>query len=80
MNARTDFSAEPSASSERAYGITFGTFNQSTPWTDVRQVTWTALARLLTTYGIGRKEGTCVVPARFRGEDRKSTRLNSSHG
>ena len=53
------------------YGFTFGTYNQSTPWTDVRQLNWTDLAALLTQHTIGPKSGTGIVPAVFDGTERK---------
>ena len=46
------------------YACTFGIYNYVT-WTDVRHVPWSELADLLTTHGVGQKEGTCVVPAIF---------------
>ena len=54
----------------RTFTVTFGHYTQETPWTDVRALTWLDLARGLTTHAIGLKEGTCVVPARFRGTTR----------
>lgn len=50
---------------------TFGHYNQSEPWSDVRTLTWYELAVLMTTHTVGAKEGTCIVPATFRGEWRK---------
>jgi len=51
--------------------VTFGTYTQSTPWTDVRALAWPTLADLLTHHQVGPKEGTCIVPAVFRGTERK---------
>ena len=50
---------------------TFGHHTQTGPWTDRRKVTWSELALLLTRHDVGQKEGTCWVPATFRGTSRK---------
>ena len=47
------------------YTCTFGLFNQSGGWTDTRSMSWPELAMLLTTHEVGKKEGTCLVPAVF---------------
>ena len=59
-----DATSEP-----HAYHCTFGVYNQ-TKWTDVRTLRWSQTAALLTTHEIGAKEGTCIVPAVFRGTRR----------
>lgn len=71
MNAQTDTTAEPAFGSEATYAFTFGIHNQTTPWTDVRSLTWPELASLLTSHSYGRKDGTCIVPAVFSGLQRK---------
>ena len=52
------------------YRFTFGNYNQTDPWTDVRDLTWPEIASLLTQHTVGAKEGSCVVPAVFRGTRR----------
>ena len=52
------------------FAFTFGIYNQATLWTNVRHLTWTDLSDLLTTHTVGAKEGTCIVPAVFRGTRR----------
>ena len=52
------------------YTGTFGIYNQTTPWTDTRSLSWSDLAALLTTHTVGIKEGTCLVPAVFSGTKR----------
>lgn len=52
------------------YTCTFGTYNQSSGWTDTRSMSWPDLATLLTTHEVGDKEGTCLVPAVFSGARR----------
>lgn len=59
------------AGADAVYEFTFGTFNQTVPWTDRRSLRWDDLAKLLTTHGVGQKEGTCIVPAVFHGAVRK---------
>ncbi|MEO3476016.1 phage/plasmid primase, P4 family [Roseomonas sp. CAU 1739] len=63
---------EASASSRAisVFTFTFGTFNQLTPWTDRQSLSWTDLALRLTSHEVGPKEGTCIVPAVFRGTRR----------
>ncbi len=53
------------------YGFTFGVYDQTSAWNDVRALTWPALSTLLTEHPFGQKEGTCIVPAVFTGPDRK---------
>lgn len=50
--------------------LTFGHYTQSAPWTDARLLTWPDLAALLTAHEVGPKEGSCIVPAVFRGTRR----------
>lgn len=72
MNAATTFSADQAAGSERTYGCTFGSSkDQTAPWTDVKYVTWPRLCQGLTSFAIGPKEGRCIVPAVFRGTQRR---------
>jgi hypothetical protein len=59
------------AGDERAFRFTFGHHLQKDDWSDVRALTWSALADLLTTHTIGPKAGTCIVPAVFSGGRRK---------
>lgn len=63
---------EPTAASHApsCFAFTFGTYNQTTPWTDCRSLTWPQLVAELTTHGFGAKDGTCIVPAVFRGTRR----------
>jgi hypothetical protein len=49
----------------KTFFCTFGTYTQTT-WTDRRNMSWQDLVSLLTTHAVGRKEGTCIVPAVFR--------------
>jgi hypothetical protein len=52
------------------YTCTFGYYTD-TVWSERRSLGWAELASLLTEHQIGPKEGTCVVPAIFRGLHRK---------
>ena len=52
------------------YTCTFGVFNQTAPWSDVRSMPWAELAVLLTQHEVGQKEGTCLVTAVFSGTKR----------
>ena len=61
----------PTAGKEQCYSLTFGVYNQTAPWTDVRALTLRELACLLTTHEVGAKEGSCVVPALFSGSRRQ---------
>src|SRR5581483_2449436 len=53
------------------YQFTFGVYNQTSPWSEVRSLIWADLVRLLTSHETGAKEGRCLVPAMFRGTERK---------
>jgi len=57
------------AATAQRYCCTFGTHTQ-TVWTDRRTLSWPELGELLTHHAIGFKEGTCIVPAVFRGDRR----------
>ena len=57
----------------RTFTATFGLYNQTTSWTDVRSLTWAEWCELFTHHEIGPKEGSCVVPARFRGTARRKS-------
>jgi hypothetical protein len=50
---------------------TFGFYTQTGPWDDRREMTWADLAIRLTQHEVGSKEGTCWVPATFRGTVRR---------
>jgi hypothetical protein len=52
-----------------ALHFTFGSYTNK-KWTDLRAMSWSELAALLTTHMIGRKEGDSIVPAKFRGDRR----------
>ena len=56
----------------RTFSFTFGAHTQVT-WNDRRGVTWRDLTGILTAHSVGRKEGTCIVPAVFRGDRRHKT-------
>lgn len=56
--------------------VTFGVFNQKTAWIDLRQLRWLDLAGMLTRHTVGPKEGTCFVPATFRGGERKKAQAS----
>ena len=65
-------SADPANGTDLAsktFACTFGAHTQTT-WTDRRSVPWQDLIAILTTHTVGRKEGTCIVPAVFRGDRR----------
>jgi hypothetical protein len=70
MNAQTEAQAEPAPGSLTTYSCTFGHFQQTTSWTDVRALAWLAVAEILTRHEIGPKEGTGIVPATFTGTRR----------
>lgn len=82
------FGPARSGASTSAYTFTFGIYDQSGPWDDVRSLTWPQLSSLLTTHAIGPKEGTCIVPAVFLGTRRTKAAaaqidvafLDSDHG
>ena len=62
-----------SHSEDRAAGrfaFTFGYYAQKEPWTDRRSLSWPELVTTLTSHEAGPKEGTCIVPAVFRGTGR----------
>lgn len=63
--------AEESAA--RKFGFTFGHYTQQHDWLDRRSLAWPDLVGLLTTYAVGPKVGTCIVPAVFRGDRRLKT-------
>ncbi|TCH99181.1 hypothetical protein EJV46_07995, partial [Roseococcus sp. SYP-B2431] len=64
-------SGHPSSAHGHIINATFGVFDQTTPWIDRRELPWTELAIQLTAHAIGRKEGSCIVPALFKGTERK---------
>lgn len=51
--------------------FTYGASHTATIWQDRRALMWPALSDLLTKHQRGRKEGSCIVPAVFRGKARK---------
>jgi hypothetical protein len=53
-----------------SYRFTFGHY-LNTSWPDVRNLTWSELVALLTRHKVGPKEGSCIVPAVFRGTLRR---------
>ena len=63
--------------SSQIYRLTFGVYNQTSPWSDVRSLTWSELASVLTQHKVGPKEGTCIVPAVFRGTRRHKADADS---
>lgn len=60
-----------SAHTAAPIGVTFGTKSTNSTWIDRRTLTWSDLAKLLTTHTVGQKDGTCIVPALLRGSSRK---------
>jgi hypothetical protein len=70
VNARTGATPEAAAATGPTYSLTFGVYNQDTPWTDVRALSWHKVVELLTGHETGRKAGTCVAPAVFSGDRR----------
>ena len=66
-------STEPTGAT---FTFTFGTYNQTAPWTDVRTLSWPDLANLLVRHEPGQKEGTCIVPATFSGIRRHKSDAN----
>jgi P4 family phage/plasmid primase-like protien len=59
---------EPGVST-RTFSCTFGYYTD-TVWSDRRNLTWPALAAILTNHHVGPKDGTCIVPATFAGHRR----------
>ena len=70
VNARTGATPSRARATEPTYGFTFGVYNQDTPWTDVRALSWPELVGLLTRHRTGPKKGTCIAPAVFSGDRR----------
>jgi putative DNA primase/helicase len=70
MSTDTGPGAAPSADDLQHYRLTFGIYNQTAPWTDVRSLSWLELDTILTNHEVGIKEGTCIVPAVFSGQRR----------
>ena len=66
MNAHSWSDAD--AGSHR-FACTFGHFTQK-EWPDRRSLPWHDLVSILTAHAVGSKEGTCIVPAVFRGKRR----------
>jgi P4 family phage/plasmid primase-like protien len=55
---------------ERSFTLTFGRGDTDRSWRDLRSLTWDELFHLLTDHREGDKRGSCIVPARFRGDRR----------
>ena len=53
------------------FGFTFGASHTDTYWPDFRQETWSEMVEMLTSHAPGSKEGSCIVPAKFSGTQRK---------
>ncbi len=60
----------PPDTGARTFAFTFGTSETQRIWGDRRRLSWPALTELLTKHKRGRKEGSCIVPAIFRGTRR----------
>ena len=56
---------------ERTFRATFGYYTQHRDWRDRRTLSWPDLIGILTMHEVGPKEGTCIVPAVFRGDRRR---------
>ena len=54
----------------------FGSYTDEV-WTDRRTLPWHELGTLLTMHTLGRKKGTCIVPAVFRSQRRHKADANS---
>src|SRR3954453_9654263 len=61
----------PVSQAETKFDVTFGVYNQADGWDDRRQLSWAALADILTRHAIGPKVGSCIVPAVFAGDRRQ---------
>jgi hypothetical protein len=48
VNTQAGGRAVPLAADGQHYSLTFGVYNQTAPWTDVRSLTWPEIATLLT--------------------------------
>ena len=70
MSAETAAAPEAASAAPQAYRLTFGVYDQTAPWTDVRAPSWPELRAVLTRHGVGPKEGSCIVPATFAGARR----------
>src|SRR4051812_13203368 len=70
MNAINMPAAAALDASLRNYGFTFGVSHTQEAWLDRRTATWPELMEMLTKHAQGRKEGSCFVPALFRGQRR----------
>jgi hypothetical protein len=66
--AMEDMEAEKAA---QTFTITLGTTDTQTVWTERETLSWEYLAAKLTSHAEGSKRGSCVVPAVFRGTERK---------
>lgn len=71
MEDRDNTAPDYEQQSAPIFTLTFGNYNQRTGWTDVRSLSWSALAKLLTRHEVGPKEGSCIVPAIFSASRRK---------
>lgn len=66
----SDFRHRAGAAPPDGFVLTFGYYTQKSDWTDRRCLAWPVLVETLTTHEVGPKEGTCIVPATFRGTKR----------
>lgn len=57
-------------SPSQTFRITVGKSKNQKTWRDVRDVTWQELCHVLTDHQIGEKDGSCFIPAIFRGTRR----------
>ena len=60
-----------SSNVEAPFGYTFGVSHTQTHWPEFRRTTWPDLVNMLTSHVPGPKEGSCIVPAKFTGTQRK---------
>ncbi len=64
---------EGAVDAARLYSFTFGDHPTQAIWPAARALTWPDLVALMTSHPVGPKTGSCIVPARFRGNARKKT-------
>ena len=51
------------------FRVTFGHYLDDT-WSSAQEISWDQLGQQLADFKVGQKEGTCIVPAEFRGDKR----------
>lgn len=71
MNAGSGALTERPLDLQLRFTATFGVYNQTGPWTDIRALSWPELTAKLTAHEVGPKEGSCIVPATFSGKHRR---------